>query len=121
KKVFSRKTGSVQVAAAPSIDVRKNFRRVCRVGFIIVRPIEIAVCSSSNGQGPASIDRFCPVLAPRGIAQKFQFLSRTPDFGKAARSNDRQVRAVHRAARLARACERRSALVGFAWPMAPDE
>src|ERR1700676_1799040 len=34
KNVFSRKTGSVQVAAAPSMDVRRNLRRVCKVVFI---------------------------------------------------------------------------------------
>src|SRR4030095_6178090 len=34
KKVFSRKTGSVQEAAAPSIEVRRNCRRVCSVCFI---------------------------------------------------------------------------------------
>src|SRR6266700_8159242 len=34
KKVFSRKTGSVQEAAAPSIEVRRNCRRVCIVCFI---------------------------------------------------------------------------------------
>src|SRR3984893_710108 len=39
KNVFSRKTGSVQVAAAPSIEVRRNCRRVCRV-----------ICIDSLGQ-----------------------------------------------------------------------
>src|SRR2546427_11012240 len=34
KKVFSRKIGSVQEAAAPSIEVRRNCRRVCIVCFI---------------------------------------------------------------------------------------
>src|SRR5438128_5019617 len=34
KKVFSRKTGNVQEAAAPNIDVRRNCRRVCIVCFI---------------------------------------------------------------------------------------
>src|SRR6266581_1412621 len=34
KNVFSRKTGSVQVAAAPSMEVRRNCRRVCNVVFI---------------------------------------------------------------------------------------
>src|ERR1700731_4141957 len=36
KNVFSRKTGRVQVAAAPSIDVRRNRRRVCNVAFVFM-------------------------------------------------------------------------------------
>src|SRR5262249_10486488 len=34
KKVFSRKTGNVQEAAAPNAEVRRNCRRVCSVCFI---------------------------------------------------------------------------------------
>src|SRR5438132_7911938 len=34
KKVFSRKTGNVQEAAAPNTEVRRNCRRVCNVCFI---------------------------------------------------------------------------------------
>src|SRR5213595_3926082 len=34
KKVFSRKTGNVQQAAAPNAEVRRNCRRVCIVCFM---------------------------------------------------------------------------------------
>src|SRR4029453_17330920 len=34
KKVFSRKSGNVQEAAAPNAEVRRNCRRVCSVWFI---------------------------------------------------------------------------------------
>src|ERR1700730_15244148 len=59
KNVFSRKTGNVQVAAAPSMEVRKNLRRVCNVVFISSGQLELRR-AHHDVQKPAH--RFSPVV-----------------------------------------------------------